>query len=168
MQKKKEDLEQALNTAHTLLEESEMSLNLLKFKFLADTENDTITDIKTNTILSSTLAVKYLGQYIDSQGKTTNIIHRFDYGSINSIVKNNINHISRRAKVKLFNTYIKSKFAHLLPLITMSGELETTWNNIRKTIFRDVIDFSTLPKESGVILGLSFYSIIIKPLLKIY
>ena len=50
----------------------------------------------------------------------------------------------------------------------MSGELETTWNNIRKTIFRDVIDFSTFPKESGVILGLSFYNIIIKPLLKIY
>ena len=50
----------------------------------------------------------------------------------------------------------------------MSGHLETTWNNIRKTIFRDVIDFSTFPKEANVILGLSFYSIIIKPLLKIY
>ena len=46
----------------------------------------------------------------------------------------------------------------------MSGELEKTWTNIRKIIFRDVIDFSTFPKESGVILGLSF----IKPLLKIY
>ena len=44
----------------------------------------------------------------------------------------------------------------------MSGELEKTWTNIRKTIFRDFIDFSTLPKESGVILGLSFYNIIIK------
>ena len=44
----------------------------------------------------------------------------------------------------------------------MSGELEKTWTNIRKTIFRDVIDFSTFPKESGVILGLSFYNIIIK------
>ena len=151
-----------------LLDELGMNLNLKKCEFLTDTENEIITDTKTNTTLSSTLTVKYLGQYIDSQGKTTNIIHRFDYGSLNSIVKNNINHISRRAKVKLFNTYIKSKFAHLLPLITMSGELETTWNNIRKTIFSDVIDFSTFPKESGVILGLSFYNIIIKPLLKIY
>ena len=50
----------------------------------------------------------------------------------------------------------------------MSGQLEATWNNIRKTIFRDVIDFSTFLKETSVILGLSFYSIIIKPLLKIY
>ena len=81
--KKKEDLEQALNTAHMLLDELGMNLNLKKCEFLTDTENEIITDIKTNTTLSSTLTVKYLGQYIDSQGKTTNIIHRFDYGSLN-------------------------------------------------------------------------------------
>ena len=50
----------------------------------------------------------------------------------------------------------------------MSGKLGKTWTNIRKAIFRDVIDFSTFPKESGVLIGHSFYSIIIKPLLKIY
>ena len=50
----------------------------------------------------------------------------------------------------------------------MSGQLGATWNNIRKTIFRDVIEFSTFPKETSVILGLCFYSIIIKPLLKLY
>ena len=50
----------------------------------------------------------------------------------------------------------------------MTGALEETWNNIRKTIFKDVIEFSTFPKESSTILGLSFYSIIIKPLFKIY
>ena len=162
------ELEQALETTHEVLIHLGMTLNLKKCEFLSDTENESIIDRITKTKLTSTLTVKYLGQYIDSEGNTTNIINRFDYGTVNTIVKNNINHISRRAKVKLFNTYIKSKFSHLLPLITMSGHLETTWNNIRKTIFRDVIDFSTFPKEANVILGLSFYSIIIKPLLKIY
>ena len=166
--KSKQDLERALNTAHELLEKLDMTLNLKKCEFLSDLENETITDHISKVELTSTLTVKYLGQYIDSEGNTTNIINRFDYGTINSLIKNNINHISRRAKVKLFNTYIKSKFSHLLPLITITGQLEKTWNNIRKTIFRDVIEFSTFPKESSIILGLSFYSIIIKPLLKIH
>ena len=116
----------------------------------------------------STLTVKYLGKYIDSSGKTTNIINTFDYGTINKLVKNNANHISRKAKIKLFNTYIKSKFSHLLPLISITGELEKTWTNIRKTTFREVIDFSTFPREASTILGLRFYNIIIKPLLKPY
>ena len=162
------DLEQALETTHKFIINLGMNLNIKKCEFLSDKEDESITDRITNTKLTSTLTIKYLGQYIDSEGNTTNIINRFDYGTVNTIVKNNINHISRRAKVKLFNTYIKSKFSHLLPLITMSGQLESTWNNIRKTIFRDVIDFSTFPKETSVILGLSFYSIIKKPLLKIY
>ena len=50
----------------------------------------------------------------------------------------------------------------------MSGDLEKALINIRKTNFRDIIEFRTFQKESGVIFGLSFYSIIIKQLLKIY
>ena len=53
-------------------------------------------------------------------------------------------------------------------MIVISGQLETTWTNVRKIIFRDVINFSTFPKESSSIIGLSYYNIIIKPLLKLY
>ena len=103
-----------------------MNLNISKCEFLSDKEDEEITDNKTNKKLASTLTVKYLEQYIDSSGKTTNIINTFDYGTIDNLVKNNVNHISRRAKIKLFNTYIKSKFSHLLPLISITGELEKT------------------------------------------
>ena len=154
------ELEQLLEKTQEFLIHLGKTLNLKKCEFLSDTENESIIDRITKTKLSSTLTVKYLGQYIDSEGNTTNIINRYDYGTVNNIVKDNINNISRRAKVELFNTYIKSKFSHLLPLITMSEHLETKWNNIRKTIFRDVIDFSTFPKEDNVILVLSFYSFI--------
>ena len=113
-------MEQALNKIHESLNKLEMKLYIQKCKFLSDTENETITDSQTNLKLTSILTVKYLGQYIDSEGNTTNIINRFDYGTVNRLVKNNINHISGRAKSKLFNTYIKSKFSHLLPLIAMA------------------------------------------------
>ena len=129
-----------------------MKLDLNKCEFLTENGNETLTDLLTNTTLESKQIVKYLGQYIDADGNTTNVINKFNYGTVNSLVKNNVNHITRRAKVKLFNTYIKSKFSHLLPMIAISGQLETTWTNIRKTIFRDVINFSTFPKESSYLL----------------
>jgi len=71
--KKKKTSNKPLTTVHILLEELGMRLNLRKCEFLTDTENDTITDTKTNTTLSSILTVKYLDQYIDSQGKTKKI-----------------------------------------------------------------------------------------------
>ena len=97
-------MESAFNTAQNFLNSLEMNLNINKCEFLSDREDEEITDNKTNIKLASTLTVKYLGQYIDSSGKTTNIINTFDYGTINKLVINNVNHISRRAKIKLFNT----------------------------------------------------------------
>ena len=129
-----------------------MKLNLNKCEFLKENKDETLTDLLTNTTLESKQIVKYLGQYIDANENTTNIMNKFNYGSVNSLVKNNVNHITRKAKVKLFNTYIKPKFSHLQPMIAISGQLETTWTNIRKTIFRDVINFSTFPKESSYLL----------------
>ena len=72
-----------------------------------------------------------------------------------------------RSKIKLFNVYIKSKFAHLIPMIALTGNLELTWKNIRSTIFRDLLERKTIPRETCTLLGLSFYSIIIKPILKL-
>jgi len=56
---------------------------------------------------------------------------------------------------------------HLLPLVAYSGQLESTWSNIRKGISIDLLMFNTLPKESSTLMGLSFYNIIIRPMLKI-
>ena len=53
-------------------------------------------------------------------------------------------------------------------MISITGNLEATWKNIRKAIFTKVIDFSTMPREAASLIGLSYYSTIIKPLLKIH
>ena len=52
-------------------------------------------------------------------------------------------------------------------MIAFTGNLEQTWKNIRKSIFNDLLERKILPKETGSILGISFYSIIIKPILKL-
>ena len=96
--KSKEELESALNSAHEYLNNIGMSLNLNKCEFLTEKEDETITDYKSSITLTSTLTVKYLGQYIDASGKTSNVINRIDYGSINTLVKNNINHIKKWRK----------------------------------------------------------------------
>ena len=52
-------------------------------------------------------------------------------------------------------------------MIAISGNIEKTWTEIRKTIFNELLKRSTQPRESATLLGCSYYSIIIKPLLKI-
>ena len=62
---------------------------------------------------------------------------------------------------------MKAKINHIIPLIAINGNLETIWKEIRKTIFNNVLFRDTFPKESGTILGISYFSIILRPLLKI-
>ena len=85
---------------------------------------------------------------------------------IKNIIHDNIKNLSLRARIKIYTIYIRSRFQHLLPLIAFSGKLEETWRNIRKSIFTDILNLNTLPRESGTLLGLSFYNIIIKPIIK--
>ena len=144
-----------------------MELNMNKCILLSDTEKDQIVDEITNTTLYASKTTKYLGQIIDNNGKTSNVINTYDYVSISSLIKNAVNYASLKAKIKLFTTYIKSKFTHLIPMISLTGNLEQTWKNIRKSIFNDLLERKTLPRETGSILGISFYSIIIKPILKL-
>ena len=62
---------------------------------------------------------------------------------------------------------MKAKINHIIPLISINGNLETIWKEIRKTILNNVLFKDILPKESGTILGISYFSIIVRPLLKI-
>ena len=157
-------LEQALSHIHQ--EILKINMNLNKCELLSDDDNDQITDQITGKTLHAQQTANYLGQTIDANGKTMNIINTYDFGSISKIIKNTINHTTQRAKIKLFSIYIKSKFTHLIPMMKLTGNLEKTWKNIRTTIFNDILDRKTLPRESGTLLGISFYSIIIKPILK--
>ena len=160
-------LEQALNHIHKEIQNINMELNINKCELLSNNIQDSITDHITGIILQAQLTSKYLGQTIDSNGNTTNIINTYEFGSITKLIKNITNHISQKAKIKLFSTYIKAKFIHLLPMIALTGDLENTWKNIRVAISKDLLESNTLPRETGSILGISFYSIIIKPILKL-
>ena len=160
-------LEEAMNFIHDMIEDLNMELNLNKCELLSENEEDTITGRKTGIKLKAIKTAKYLGQTINNQGETVNIIDTYNYSSITETIKKVVNHISMRSKIKLFNVYIKSKFAHLIPMIALTGNLELTWKNIRSTIFRDLLERKTIPRETCTLLGLSFYSIIIKPILKL-
>ena len=57
---------------------------------------------------------------MNNQGETVNIIDTYNYSSITETIKKVVSHISMRSKIKLFNVYIKSKFAHLIPMIALT------------------------------------------------
>ena len=168
MSNTREELNKILTCIHSQIENIHLKLNINKSEYISNTETEPLIDGITLEQIYPTPTAKYLGQIIDNEGNTTNIINTFDYGTIANIVGTAAPNLPRRAKVKLFKTYIKSKFSHLLPMISITGNLEATWKNIRKAIFTKVIDFSTMPREAASLIGLSYYSIIIKPLLKIH
>ena len=76
------------------------------------------------------------------------------------------NGFAKSAKIRIFKIFLISKVNHLLPLIVLSGNLEASWKCIRKIIFKNILDKHTLPLETAVALGLGYYNIIIRPLIK--
>ena len=49
----------------------------------------------------------------------------------------------------------------------LTGGTEELWKDIRKFIFRNIIECSTLPRESASAFGLGFYEIMIRPIKKL-
>ena len=145
-----------------------MELNVNKCELLSDDLNDKIEDNEENITLYSKSTAKYLGQDINSKGEPVNIITQKDLKYISNIINNSSSQLSRKARIKIYSTYIRSRYQHLIPLIACSGKLEESWKNIRKNIFSDTLLRNTLPREASVLMGISFYNIIIKPIIKIY
>ena len=144
----------------------DMKLNINKCELLSESQQDIITDKDNKTKITPINIAKYLGQNINERGEAATIINYSDILRIKSIIHSNTRNLSLRARIKIYNIYIKSRFQHLIPLISFSGKLEDTWKNIRKSIFMDILNFNTLPRESGTLLGLSFYNIVVKPMIK--
>ena len=98
-------------------------------------------------------------------GVIENIIETKTFGKlINKI--SIFNGFAKSSKIRIFKIFLMSKVNHLLPLIALSGNLEASWKCIRKIIFRNILDKHTLPLETAVALGLGYYNIIIRPLIK--
>ena len=59
-----------------------------------------------------------------------------------------------------------SKINHLLPIITLNEHLSLSWKCIRRTIFINILKTQTSPLEGVLNLGLGYFNIIIKPMLR--
>ena len=160
------ELQNTFNKIKSLIKQKSMEINSQKCELITNNLEDTIIDPDSNTSVKTIPQSKYLGQKINNEFKTEDIIFKHNYQSIYQLIKTSETFITTRSRIKLFKTYIKAKYNHLLPLIALNGDVETTWKQIRKTIFNDILKRSTQPKESAGLLGCSYYSIILRPLIK--
>ena len=162
-----QDLQQAFNKIMVAIKDKNMEINTDKCELITEDLNDNIFDETTNQTIQTKNKSKYLGQTLNNLGQTEDIILRRNYKSITALMHTSQTYITLKSRIKLFKIYIRSKYNHLLPMIAISGNIEKTWTEIRKTIFNELLKRSTQPRESATLLGCSYYSIIIKPLLKI-
>ena len=160
------NLQQAFNSLSNGLTLRNMIINPDKCELISEDETHFIqTTIPECPILAKTL-VKYLGQTFDIEGNPTTVITQKMLGKIICILSS-ASSLTRRARTLIFQTYIRSKVAHLLPQISLAGTLPQTWKCLRNIIFRYILSAATLPRESAALFGLSYYDIIIKPLLRL-
>ena len=102
---------------------------------------------------------------MDSNGTSKIVITRRFFGKIIIILSRNPE-LSRKAKIRLFKTYVESKVNHLIPLMAVTEGIKQTWSTMRNIIFRKVLNKSTLPRESATLFKLSYFNLIVKPVLK--
>ena len=107
-----------------------------------------------------------MGQQINNNGISEQIIEDKIFGKIKMILNNN-NYLTRLSRIYIFKTYMITKVNHLLPLISLNGHLSDSWKCIRRIIFRNILKTQTSPLETTVTLGLGYYNLIIRPLLKL-
>ena len=149
------------------LKKLQMNLNPKKCEILSENQNDLIVDEEENITLYSKTQTKYLGQIINSRGEPMEIIKTSELKRISSTINNTTSMLSRRARIKIYKTYIRCKYQHLIPLIATTDNLLSSWKNIRKNIFNDTLLGNTLPREAAVLMEISYYNIIVKPTIKL-
>ena len=159
------NIQSALNTFFKSASELNLELNPSKCEYLSNDDNEKITFINDFTLNPSPIA-KYMGQYFDTHGNPTAVITNKTFGKIISILSSTTP-LTRLSKVLLFQAYVRSRVAHMLPIITLANKIEPVWQTLRRIIFRYIINYATLPRESAALFGIGYYDVIIKPLLKL-
>ena len=145
--KKVEDIQKAYNIVSQTIRSKHMEINVDKCEFLTENPEEIILDKQTYQAINNQSHAKYLGQIINNKGQTNDIILRRNYNSIVQLVHTSQTFIMLKSRIKLFRTYIRSKYSHLLLIIAINGNLETTWSEIRKVFFNDIFKRCTQPKE---------------------
>ena len=147
------------------LRENNLIINPEKCEILSDNPSDKIIDDQAGVDILPKSEVKYLGQNINSEGLAEQIIEERIFGSIKNKL-NKFDFLTRLTRIRIFKAYMISKVNHLLPLISLNGHLGVSWKCIRRIIFRNILKTQTSPLEGVVSLGLGFFNIIIKPILR--
>ena len=161
-----EDIKETYKAIKDNLSKYNLIINPEKCELLSDVKSDSITDDTTGTEIKVNETVKYLGQQINNNGISEQIIEDKIFGKIKMILNNN-NFLTRLSRIHIFKTYMITKVNHLLPLISLNGHLSDSWKCIRRIIFRNILKTQTSPLETAVTLGLGYYNLIIRPLLKL-
>ena len=117
-------------------------------------------------IIQSKKQAKYLGQIINENGIPTNNTQSINFGNVIGLLSK-FGDLTKLAKIRIFQTFMRSKKNHLISLIILTGGTEELWKDIRKFIFHYIIECNTLPRESASVFGLGFYEIMIRPLKKL-
>jgi hypothetical protein len=141
-----------------------LNINEQKCELLTDNIEDVIT-LSDQFSLISKRETKYLGQIINSNGESIFRLKENIFTKMFVIMKKCRYSVTR---IRLFNLYVKGKIAHTLPLICASKGADDAWKMIRKIIFKKVLEFDTMPKESMGLFKLNFYYVMVRPLVKMY
>ncbi|MGL4521223.1 MAG: reverse transcriptase domain-containing protein [Bacilli bacterium] len=158
-------LQKAFNILTEQLRKDKLIINPKKCELLTDDTDDFINTPTTNEIIHSQSEAKYVGQVMDFSGNSKVTITEKNFSKLINMLNRN-KEITTKTRIKLFKTFVTSKINHLLPIIALTEGIESTWKLIRKIIFRYILEGSTLPRESASIFKISYFNIIVKPLLK--
>ena len=143
-----------------------LQINSNKCELISDREGDYIIDKEQNVKIESKIVAKYLGQFINEKGIPTTGLNKVSFGRLINIIKKT-GELTRIAKIRLFHIYLKSKINHLIPLISLTGGIKELWKTIRSIVFTNLLEYSTMPRETASSFRLGYYDIIIRPVLKL-
>ena len=160
-----DELNTLYNNLKAELEKIGLTINTEKCEIISNEQNDIIKDETSDGIIISKKVGKYLGQLINNNGITENTIEAKLFGKLINIF-HTYKGFSKSSKIRLFKTYFISKINHLLPLISLTGNIEISWKTIRKMIFKEVLNKYTLPLETAMVMGIGYYNKIVRPLIK--
>ena len=104
---------------------------------------------------------------IDENSKLSDLITYGKVLSINSLFENSAQFLTRNSRRKIFHIFLKSKINHLLPLLILNDKTEEIYKELKRVIFSWLLKYDTKPREARELVKCSFFSIIIKPLMKI-
>ena len=161
-----ESIQIAFDKLNEYVRNFKMAVNLSKCVYISNDLDEVIMDDSSGEMIVATEASKYLGQLINTEGEPVYGISKKDLGKIIDIMMS-AGSLSRKARIRIFKTYSRSKIGHLIPMIALSKNLEATWKTLRSSIYRTILAESKFPRESAALLKISYFDIIIKPLLRI-